>query len=181
MVAQPERSSVRIDIRPGDAAWEVAGPLLHAVWPPETVATLPWGHLATAHADRRVLVTDDGELVSHVGLFDRICDWGGRSVRVGGIGGVATSAQHRGRGYASAGMKRAAEVLLRDHDADFAMLFCEDHNLAFYRGLGWRSFSGTVFADQPAGRIQHHVITPLVYDMRLAPRGGLIDLRGLPW
>jgi aminoglycoside 2'-N-acetyltransferase I len=181
MVARPERASVRIDIRPGDAAWEVAGPLLHAVWPPETVATLPWGHLATAHADRRVLVTQDRELVSHIGLFIRACDWGDCSVRIGGIGGVATSARHRGRGFASAGMKRAIDVLRRDHDADFGMLFCEDHNIAFYRGLGWQPFSGTVFADQPTGRIQHTVVAPMVYAMRLWPRGGLIDLRGLPW
>jgi aminoglycoside 2'-N-acetyltransferase I len=172
---------VRIDIRPGDSAWEVAGPLLNAVWPPELVATLPWGHLATAHADRRVMVVDDGELVSHVGLFNRIGDWDGRSVRIGGIGGVVTDERQRKRGFASAGMKVAVEALQRDERADFGMLFCEAHNVAFYRSLGWQPFSGTVFADQPQGRIHHNSVAAFVYEMALAPRDGIIDLRGLPW
>jgi aminoglycoside 2'-N-acetyltransferase I len=173
--------SVRIDIRPGDAAWEVAGPLLNAVWPPDLVASLRWGGLATAHADFRVLVTHDGELVSHVGLFIRGCDWDGRIVRVGGIGGVATAKPQRRLGFAGAGMKAAIAALTRDHDVDFGLLFCEDHNIAFYRGLGWQPFVGTVFAEQPEGRIHHNSVAPFVYDLKLAPRAGEIDLRGLPW
>jgi hypothetical protein len=173
--------SVRIDIRPGDAAWEVAGPLLNAVWPPDLVATLPWGHLATAHADFRVLVTQDGELVSHVGLFLRSCDWDGRLVRVGGIGGVATAEAQRRLGFASAAMETAVSSLAHDHDVDFGLLFCEDHNIAFYRGLGWQPFGGTVFAEQPGGRIHHDSVAPFVHDFRMAPRDGTIDLRGLPW
>ena len=172
---------MRIDIRPGDAAWEVAGPLLNAVWPPDLVATLPWGHLATSHADFRVLVTHDGELVSHVGLFIRDCEWDGHTVRVGGIGGVATYERQRRLGFGSAGMRAAIRTLQREHDVDFAMLFCEDHNIAFYRALGWQSFNGTVFAEQPEGRIHHTVVAPFVYDLKLAPRAGTIDLRGLPW
>jgi len=172
---------VRIDIRPGDAAWEVAGPLLKAVWPADLVATLPWGHLATAHADHRVLVIDDGELVNHVGLFLRDCDWNGRTVRVGGIGGVVTVERQRGFGFGSAGMKAAVTALQRDHDVDFGLLFCEPHNYAFYRALGWQPFSGKVFADQPEGRIQHTAVAPFVHDLKLAPRDGVIDLCGLPW
>lgn len=172
---------MRIDIRPGDAAWEVAGPLLNAVWPPDLVASLPWGDLVTAHADVRVLVTHDGELVSHVGLFIRGCDWDGRQVRVGGIGGVATSERQRGHGFASAGMTAAITALARDHAIDFGLLFCEEHNIAFYRGLGWQPFDGTVFAEQPEGRIHHNSVAPFVYDLKLAPRAGVIDLRGLPW
>ena len=172
---------MRIDIKPGDAAWEVAGPLLNAVWPPDLVATLPWGHLATAHADFRVLVTHDGELVSHVGLFIRSCDWDDRTVHVGGIGGVVTAAPQRGLGFASAGMRTAVKTLQQEHDVDFGMLFCEDHNIAFYRALGWQPFSGTVFAEQPEGRIHHDAVAPFVYDFKLAPRAGTIDLRGLPW
>ena len=172
---------MRIDIRPGDAAWEVAGPLLNAVWPPDLVATLPWGHLKTAHADFRVLITQDGELVSHVGLFLRACDWDSRRVRVGGIGGVATAERQRGLGSASAAMKAAVTSLKRDHHADFGLLFCENHNIPFYRGLGWQPFNGTIFAEQPNGRIHHNSVAPFVRDLKLAPRDGTIDLRGLPW
>ena len=31
------------------------------------------------------------------------------------------------------------------------------------------------------GRIRFEVMTTFVYDLKLAPRGGSIDLRGLPW
>ena len=172
---------MRIDIRPGDAAWEVAGPLLNAVWPPDLVASLPWGHLATAHADHRVLVIDDGKLVSHVGLFLRSCEWDGRKVRVGGIGGVVTAERQRGLGFGSAGMKAAVAALQRDYAVDFGLLFCEEHNVAFYRALGWQAFLGRVFADQPDGRIQHTSVAPFVYDLKDAPRDGVIDLCGLPW
>jgi aminoglycoside 2'-N-acetyltransferase I len=178
---KPSEVRVRIDIRPGDSAWEVAGPLLNAVWPPEVVATLPWGHLVTAHADRRVMVVDGGELVSHIGLFLRSCDWDGREVQIGGIGGVVTAERQRGFGFASAGMKAAIEALAGEHHVDFGMLFCEPRNTAFYERLGWHAFGGTVFAEQPDGRIHHDSVAPFVYDIELAPRDGTIDLRGLPW
>ncbi len=128
-----------------------------------------------------ILVTDNGELVSHVGLFLRNCDWDGRLVRVGGIGGVATAEPQRRLGFASVGMKAAIAALTRDHDVDFGLLFCEAHNIAFYRGLGWQPFGGTVLAEQPEGRIHHNSVAPFVYDLKVAPRTGVIDLRGLPW
>jgi predicted GNAT family N-acyltransferase len=102
-------------------------------------------------------------------------------VHVGGIGGVVTAEQQRGLGVASAGMRTAVTTLQREHDVDFAMLFCEDHNVAFYRSLGWQPFGGTVFAEQPEGRIHHDSVAPFVHDLKLAPRAGTIDLRGLPW
>ena len=172
---------MRIDIRPGDSAWEVAGPLLNAVWPPEIVATKAWGKLATAPADRRILVFDEGELVSHAGLFNRRGAWNGRDVRIGGVGGVATAERYRRRGYASAAMKVAIEALRGDDDSEFGLLFCEQHNVAFYRRLGWQPFEGSVFAEQPQRHIHHSSVAALVYDISIAPRDGTIDLRGLPW
>jgi predicted acetyltransferase len=102
-------------------------------------------------------------------------------VSVGGIGGVATSERQRGFGFGSAGMKAAVAALRRDHDVDFGMLFCEELNFAFYRALGWHPFLGSVFANQPDGRIRHNSVAPFVHDFKLAPREGVIDLRGLPW
>jgi len=65
--------------------------------------------------------------------------------------------------------------------ADFALLVCEPHNFAFYRGLGWRQFDGELFCEQPGGRVRFAAMTPFVFDLRLAPPGGAIDLCGLPW
>ena len=66
-------------------------------------------------------------------------------------------------------------------EADFALLVCEPHNFAFYRGLGWRQFAGDLFCEQPGGRVRFDAMTPFVFDLRLAPQGGAIDLCGLPW
>jgi aminoglycoside 2'-N-acetyltransferase I len=51
---------MRIDIRPGDAAWQQAEPLFAAV-PPEVRATLSWAYVVFAHAQQRVLVWNDTE------------------------------------------------------------------------------------------------------------------------
>jgi aminoglycoside 2'-N-acetyltransferase I len=42
---------MRIEIRPGDAAWEQAAPLFSAVWPPEQRATFSWAHVVWANAE----------------------------------------------------------------------------------------------------------------------------------
>ena len=173
---------MRIEIRPGDADWQQAEPLFAAVWPPEVRATLSWAHVVFAHAQQRVLVWNDaGELVCHVGIYLRQATWIDSLVRVGGIGGVITRQDSRNKGHASAAMNIAVAQLREKEDADFGLLFCEPHNFAFYRGLGWRRFAGPVFAEQPAGRVRFDVMAAFVFDLRLSPQDGTLDLRGLPW
>ena len=96
------------------------------------------------------------------------------------LGGVATRADSRRHGLASSAMQRAAEAM-RDEGVDVGLLFCEPRHVAFYRRLGWRAFEGEVFAEQPQGRIRFDVTRPMVLDLALAPRTGVLDLRGLPW
>jgi predicted acetyltransferase len=173
---------VRIEIRPGDAALEQAAPLFAAVWPPEVRATFSWAHVVWANAEQRVLVWNDaGELVCHVGLYVRRARWGDDPIKIGGVGGVITREDARRRGYASAAMRVAVAEFKENGDADFGLLVCEPHNFTFYRRLGWRQFAGDVFAEQPQGRVRFDVMTPFVFDLRLAPQGGALDLCGLPW
>jgi aminoglycoside 2'-N-acetyltransferase I len=103
-------------------------------------------------------------------------------VHVGGIGGVASRADQRRRGYATIALNAAVHTM-REHDAaQFALLFCEPHNCKFYRLRGWQPFGGTVFAEQPEGRIRFEAMAPLVLDLkRRAPTLGTLDLCGLPW
>jgi aminoglycoside 2'-N-acetyltransferase I len=170
--------SMRIDISPGNSSWEAAEKLLDIVWPDEV-----WPGVVWAHADQRVMVREDAwphDLVCHVGLYTRRAVWNDRDVTIGGIGGVGTHPHKRKAGFATAAMRSAMQWFARE-DMDFAVLFCEPHNFAFYRNLGWHRFEGDVFVEQPQGRVRFEVMAPFVLDLKLAPRGGIIDLRGLPW
>ena len=174
--------SIEIEILSADASWPTAAPLFNAIWPPEVVATLPWANIVSAHAELRVLVQDETEgLVCHVGIHRRQATWNGRAVRVGGIGGVLTHQAFRRRGLASVALNAAIQTLKDERATDFALLFCEPHNEAFYRNRDWKPFSGEIFAEQPGGRIRFEVLTPLVFYLKRAPYEGVIDLCGLPW
>lgn len=180
---QPRSDAIgRIEVSTGDSGWPQAAPLLRAVWPSEVVATLPWRDVVWAHADHRILVYDsDGTIVGHVGLFIRIAQWNARNVKIGGIGGVATREDRRRKGIASFAMQRAMDELRQVHVVDFGLLFCEPRHAPLYQKLGWRAFEGNVFVAQPAGRVHFTVTDPYVFDLKMAPRLGTLDLCGLPW
>lgn len=174
--------SIEIDVLNGNESWPTAEPLLKAVWPPDVIEKLPWGHIQWAHADLRVLIeTPSDGLACHVGIYFRTVIWNGRKVHIGGIGGVSTRADCRCQGYASIALNAAVQTM-RDHEAvQFALLFCEPHNFAFYQARGWHPFAGEIYAEQPEGRIRFEVMAPFVFDFGRAPRQGTIDLCGLPW
>lgn len=174
--------SIEIDVLNGDASWPVAEPLFDAVWPPDVIEKLSWGHVQWAHADLRVLIErPEGGLACHVGIYFRDVTLDGRKMQAGGIGGVMTREDCRRQGYASLALNAAVRTM-RDHEAvQFALLFCEPHNFAFYQARGWHRFAGEVHAEQPGGRIRFEAMAPFVFDFTRAPRQGVIDLCGLPW
>jgi aminoglycoside 2'-N-acetyltransferase I len=135
-----------------------------------------------AHPDLRVLIEQpEGGLICHVGICFRTVIWNGRKFHIGGVGGIATRADSRGQGYASIALNAAVQTM-RDHEAvQFALLFCEPHNFAFYSSRGWHPFAGEIYAEQPNGRIRFEALNPFVFDFSRGPRQGTIDLCGLPW
>jgi GNAT superfamily N-acetyltransferase len=176
--------SIEIDILNGEASWPLAKPLFDAVWPPQVVATLPWADITFAHAELRVLVQDAaGAALCHVGIHRRDVTWNGRKVPAGGIGGVLTRADARGRGYASIALNAAIQTLKDEGSAAFAILFCEPPNAPFYMARGWKPFDGEIHADQPeTGRVPFEAMAAYTTDLRgRAPQTGIIDLCGLPW
>jgi GNAT superfamily N-acetyltransferase len=174
--------SIEIDILNGDASWPMAKPLFDAVWPPEVVAKLPWAGIMFAHAELRVLVQAETEdVVGHVGIYRREVTWNGRKFRAGGIGGVLTREDSRGKGYATVALNAAMQTLKDEGATDFGLLFCEPHNAAFYMARGWKPFDGEIWCEQPTGRVRFEAMAPYVYHLRRAPPTGIIDLCGLPW
>ncbi len=71
---------------------------------------------------------------------------------------------------------------MRDtHGVDFGLLFCEPRHAPLYKQLGWRFFEGeVVFVEQPL-RVSFSVTDAFVFDLKIAPRAGILDLCGLPW
>ena len=120
-------------------------------------------------------------MVCHVGIYRREVTWNGRKVRAGGIGGVLT------RRTAAAAAMPASRSMQRSRPCgtegatDFALLFCEPHNVPFYTARGWKPFDGEIYAEQPEGRVRFEAIAPYVYGIKRAPLQGTIDLCGLPW
>ena len=174
--------SIEIDVLNGDASRKTAEPLLNAVWPPHIIEKLPWGHIEWAHADLRVLIeAPPGGLACHVGIYFRHATWDGRKVQIGGIGGVSTRADCRRQGLASLAINAAIQTMRHHEAVQFALLFCEPHNFAFYQSRGWHPFTGEVYVEQNAQRIRFEAMAPFVFDFTRKPRQGVIDLCGLPW
>src|SRR5215469_11614526 len=98
---------MRIEILDGHEGWQIVQPLDHEVYPPEVMATVPWRDITWAHADKRIVVTDEQGIRCHVGVFWRSGTLNGKSVEMAGIGGVMTSQSARGKGYASTALRDA--------------------------------------------------------------------------
>ena len=135
------------------------------------VEKLPWGHVKWAHADLRVLIdAPAGGLACHVGIYFRHATWDGRKVQIGGIGGVSTRADCRRQGFASLALDAAIQTMRHHEAVQFALLFCEPHNFAFYQSRGWHPFTGEVYAEQPEGEFASRRWRPL-YSISPASRG----------
>ncbi|MGH8058336.1 MAG: GNAT family N-acetyltransferase [Candidatus Entotheonellia bacterium] len=178
---------MRIDLKPvatlDDDERAALKALTAAVYPPEVVAVSPGRHFQWAPPDYSVLVfTPEGEVVSHVGIVVRTGTLDGAAVKIGGVGSVKTHPQAQGRGYASAGLRRAATTLHDDHRVAFSVLVCQEHLLPFYNRLGWLPFSGRLIAEQPTGPTLFTINRPMVLSgLSAVPQDGVIDLKGLPW
>jgi len=178
---------MRLDLKPvatlDDNEHAALKALTAAVYPPDVVAVSPGRHFRWAPPDYSVLVfTPEEELVSHVGIVVRTGTLDGTVVTLGGVGSVKTHPWAQGRGYASAGMRRAATALYDEHRVAFSLLVCQEHLLPFYQRLGWLPFAGRLLVEQPTGPTVFTINHPMVLaGLSAAPQDGIIDLKGLPW
>jgi len=93
-----------------------------------------------------------------------------------------THPARQGQGLASKAMREAAKRFEQDLHVDYALLFCRPDLVLFYERLGWKSFEGQVFVEQPQGKIEFSANGAMVLDVKeQAPLTGVLDLNGLPW
>jgi hypothetical protein len=179
---------LRLDLRPvADFSAAERGALralTAAVYPPgpagadDGQASIQW-----ASPEYGVLISGpDGELVAYVGMVVRAGALDGAPVTIGGVGSVKTHPRCEGRGYATAGLRRAIAALTTEHRVGFSLLVCREHLLPFYERLGWRLFPGRLLVEQPDGRTEFTFNRAMVVPgSRPAPANGTIDLQGPPW
>ena len=153
-----------------------------AVYPPADWVDWPGRHIEWSDPEWGVRIRDEhGALVSYTGVIVRSAAVDGRSVLVGGVGGIKTRPDARGRGYARMGVEKALEFF-RTMDVDFALLVCEPELVAYYGALGWTEFDGRVLVLQ-RGLVEEFTFNRVMtHDVRgAAPAKGVIDLQGPPW
>jgi len=169
------------DLTPADRAELRA--LTAAVYTPDVIATLPETRVTWAATTWSIRVwDDDGRLVSHVGMLTRTVEVNGTSTTIGGIGGVKTHPDARGRGHASAALQTASAFFTDDCGVAFVLLVCLPRAVPYYERLGWRRFHGTLLVAQPGGTIPFTANLPMVSPARAAaPLDGTINLCGYPW
>ena len=129
------------------------------------------------------MVRADERVVTHVGILYRVIQVGPLRVTVGGIGGVMTLSEWRGRGYARAALSGATAFVGKQLWAPFALVICPDADVAFYEHLGWSVAEGQVHCEQPGGRVTlpHERAVFLPCQGAADWPSGSIDLLGLPW
>jgi aminoglycoside 2'-N-acetyltransferase I len=131
--------------------------------------------------DWHVLVWNEGEIVTHVEIVDRMGTVDGRPVRLGGIGGVAAATAWRGRGLASAAVARAGAFMRGEMGVEFGLLVCGPKMVGFYGRLGWQEVEGPLLVDQPGGKVELEGPVMVLPCQEQRWPGGAIDLCGLPW
>jgi hypothetical protein len=119
--------------------------------------------------------------IAHVGSLERQVSVGEDLVAVAGIGSVITSADHRRRGAASAGLDAMLAFMREHRHLEFGMLGCLPPLLRYYRRFGWRALDVDVRCEQPGGLIRWP-LELMIIDLgtRRWPEGP-VDLRGPPW
>jgi len=139
--------------------------------------------LVWSDEDWYVLVKLDGQVVGHVGIVERTGTVNGQPVRLGGIGGVATSPEYRRQGFARSTMETAATFMRDELRVEFGLLICGNKMRSYYGKLGWQPVEGPLTFDQPKGKITFDDSTKIMIlpcNKHDWPQG-VIDLCGPPW
>jgi predicted GNAT family N-acyltransferase len=150
---------------------------------------LGWGSdiFKTEHLDliwrpkAEQLVLYEGETpISTCGLLRQTVELCTAALDVGGIGGVVTRPEFRGRGYGGQLLEEALRIFREEYLLDAAMLFCREELVPFYRERGWQVLEAPVSILQATGTVT--CPTPvMVYPFQSPWPSGPVHIDSLPW
>jgi aminoglycoside 2'-N-acetyltransferase I len=108
-----------------------------------------WDHtLGGIHA----LLRDEGVLVGHAAVVDRVLSHGGRRIRTGYVEGVAVRRDRQGRGHGALLMD-AIEAAIQAHH-ELGALSSSEEALGFYASRGWKLWEGPTSVLTPDGVVR---------------------------
>ena len=137
--------------------------------------------LEWATPEWRFLVRMGDEPVVHIAVLRRTVTVGGWAVAVGGMTRLITVPQQRNRGLGTLALDHAARFITDELGLAFAMGFCVDRLIPFYRQRGWHEVGDRVTIDQPPGKLVSPVTcVVLPFGVEQWPSGE-VDIGGLPW
>jgi len=96
-----------------------------------------------------ILEDDDGTIVSHASIVDRVLETGGRQLATGYVEAVATAPAFRLQGHASMVMRAVGEVL----DDRYELGALDTGHLDFYARFGWVPWEGATMVRTGRGVI----------------------------
>jgi predicted acetyltransferase len=134
-----------------------------------------------APPDWAVMVWEDEDMVSNVHIVVRTVKVGKESVKLGGIGNIATKVEWRQRGYASAALKVAQDFLLEPLQVDFGLMISTEEMAPHYAKAGWSKVANSLTIDQPDGKAKLNYPVMVMPVCKLDWPEGEIDLCGRPW
>jgi GNAT superfamily N-acetyltransferase len=130
--------------------------------------------------DLHFMIEMDGVLVSHVGVLKHEIAVAGKSVTVGGVGGVVTLPAWQQRGYATELMQYAVDFFNRWNVAA-GLLFCMQRRVRFYETQGWRVVHHPVIIEQPDGETTSPLEVMVFSLADYAWPDGIVKLNSFPW
>jgi predicted N-acetyltransferase YhbS len=113
---------------------------------PRTYFAACYRHDPEARSEHSRVVIVDGEIVSHIRLYDRWQRVGGVPVHVGCVGDVCTLPEHRRRGYCRALLEDAL-AYWDDQEYDLSMIVS---GVGVYERCGWVTFPEMAYRAQAA-------------------------------
>jgi predicted acetyltransferase len=134
-----------------------------------------------AAADWTVMVWEDDDLVTNVHIVERTVKVGGQSLRLGGIGNVATKVEWRKRGYATQAGKVAWDFLHDPLKVDFGLMIATENMIPGYEKRGWKVVAQSMWIEQPDGKQIFTIPVMVLPVCKQDWPAGEIDLCGLPW
>ncbi len=98
--------------------------------------------------DQGSILLEDGKIVSHIQVYEKLMRYGAGRIPFGGIGDVATDPEHRRKGHAAKLLENAIEHM-RHNELPLSLLYTDTQSL--YEQAGWCVVPATMLeADVPA-------------------------------